>query len=163
MSDDTWVMLGAIGSCLAALATFFAAIVAILAMKSWKKQEKTKAYQKYKMSIEGFKAELNILSDSFSNKNSHSTYSGSDPLRPDAIRAFAKCQVAWIGYEIYSATQEQSHAWETLSNSANGYLFGGRKKNELLAPINTVLSIKQEVRICRFGKMLAQVKTSCKL
>lgn len=137
MTTESWTILSAVGACASALATFIAAIVALFAMHTWKSQERTKAYQRYLMALKTFEAELNILPTQFSSYYNKQIRSSTDHARPDAIRAFSKCQEAWVGYSIYPHSVSQSKAWKGLEDAANGYLYRGRDKNEIDSHIST--------------------------
>ena len=155
MTDSSIALLSALGSWAAALATMGAAVVALRAMKSWKEQEKTKAYQSYLMSLEAFRSELQILPSKFSRECDNSRDS-SDDYRDEAKRAFALCRIAWVGYMIHSASDVQIQAWKKLSNITDSYLTYGTRKTEITEPLRNALSLElqHETWLERFDRTL---------
>ncbi len=155
MTDSSIALLSALGSWAAALATMGAAVVALRAMKSWKEQEKTKAYQSYLMSLEAFRSELLILPSEFS-REFDSSYHSSDGHRDAAKRAFALCRIAWVGYMIHSASDVQIQAWKKLSNITDSYLTYGTRKTEITEPLSNALSLElqNETWLERFDRTL---------
>ncbi|EPX9548712.1 hypothetical protein ACW6GR_000026 [Klebsiella michiganensis] len=141
MTSSDWSVVSSIATCAAALSTTVAAIVAFYAMRSWKVQEKIKAYQKYKMSLDVLRHDLSVLPEEFTSTRSHSTYRGSDDKRPVAIRAFSKCSEAWVGYSVHRHTKEELDAWEKLRSVANAYLFYGGHRKSLNDPLEKAYSI----------------------
>lgn len=98
--ENTWSMVSAIATCGAAIATAFAAVVAIVAMRSWRVQEKHKAFQTYKMSLEVYRIALTMLPKDFSPLNSAQHYSSSDRHRNDAINSFTSVQRLGLGIQF---------------------------------------------------------------
>ncbi|MGQ5732336.1 hypothetical protein ACUNI2_11130 [Serratia sp. IR-2025] len=136
MTTESWTILSAVGACASALATFIAAIVALFAMHTWKSQERTKAYQRYLMALTTFEAELNILPTDFTSRHAYGTYSPRNHYRPDAIRAFSKCQEAWVGYSIYPHSESQLKSWDKLESAAKSYLYYGVDNKDIFSHIS---------------------------
>lgn len=135
MTPSDWSMVSSIATCAAALSTTVAAIVAFYAMRSWKVQEKIKAHQKYKMSLDVLKYDLSILPKEFSSTEGYSTQQYSDAKRPDAIKAFSKCSEAWVGYSVHGHTREELEAWNSLYSVAMAYLYSGGYRTSLDDPL----------------------------
>lgn len=141
MTPGDWSVLSSIATCAAALSTTVAAIVAFYAMRSWKVQEKIKAHQKYKMSLDVLRYDLSVLPEEFSSTYGYSTHRGSDNQRPDAIRAFSKCSEAWVGYSVHGHTREELKAWESLHTVAKAYLYFGGHRKSLSDPLEKACRI----------------------
>lgn len=111
MTPGDWSVVSSISTCAAALSTTVAAIVAFYAMRSWKVQEKIKAHQKYKMSLDVLRYDLSVLPEEFSSTSGYSTRQNSDEQRSAAIKVFSKCSEAWVGYSVHGHTREELEAW----------------------------------------------------
>lgn len=135
MTPSDWSVVNSIATCAAAISTTIAAIVAFYAMRSWKVQEKIKAHQKYKMSLDVLKYDLSILPKEFSSTEGYSTQQYSDAKRPDAIKAFSKCSEAWVGYSVHGHTREELEAWNSLYSMAMFYLYRGGHRTSLDVPL----------------------------
>ena len=151
MTANDWSVINSIATCAAAISTASAAIAAFYALRGWKAQEKLKAYQKYKMSLDVLKSELSILPDSFSSTRTYSSYSSSDEKRPVAVRVFSKCSEAWVGYSVHQPTSEELDAWSSLFRVADAYLYAGGDRSSLDKPLSKAASINPNKSI--FEKM----------
>lgn len=152
--ENTWTMVSAIATCGAAIATAFAAIVAIVAMRSWRIQEKHKAFQKYKMSLEVYRIELTILPSNFSPLNSAQHYSSSDRHRNDAIKSFTRCSEAWVGYSVHQISDEERKVWAALYSASNSYLYYGSRRVQVEDILREAQKIKFETFWDRLDKEL---------
>lgn len=151
MTSGDWSVVSSIATCAAAIATVSAAIVAFFAMRSWKAQEKLKAYQKYKMSLDVLESELSILPDRFSPTQSYGSHHSSDGERPAAVRAFSKCSEAWIGYSVHRPSSQEMDAWNSLFRVARAYLYTGGYRSSLVEPLSKASNINPNKSI--FEKM----------
>lgn len=151
MTQNDWSVVSSIATCAAALSTTVAAIVAFYAMRSWKIQEKIKAHQKYKMSLDVLRYDLTLLPEEFSSTLGYLTSKGSDNKRPDAIRAFSKCSEAWVGYSVHGHTKEELDAWKSLHRVARAYLYTGGHRKSLNDPLEKAYNINSGKSI--FDKM----------
>ncbi|MBP1015909.1 hypothetical protein J8628_03175 [Serratia fonticola] len=142
MTAESWTIVSVVSACASALATFIAATAALFALHTWKKQERKKAYQGYLMALATFEAELNLLPSSFSRANCAQSFSSTDGARPTAIRAFSKCQEAWVGYSIYPYSELQSKAWNDLESVAKSYLYYEGEKSKIYGRITTAKNAK---------------------
>lgn len=154
--ENTWTIVSAIATCGAAIATAFAAIVAIVAMRSWRVQEKHKAFQKYKMSLEVYRIALTILPSDFSPLNSSQQFSSSDKHRNDAINSFTKCSEAWAGYSVHHISEEERKVWAALYSASNSYLYYGTNRANVEKPLWEAQQSKFETLWDRINKELVQ-------
>jgi len=154
--ENTWSMVSAIATCGAAIATAFAAVVAIVAMRSWRVQEKHKAFQTYKMSLEVYRIALTILPKDFSPLNSAQHYSSSDRHRNDAINSFTKCSEAWAGYSVHQISDEERKVLDELYSASNSYLYYGASRVNVEKPLGEAQKIKFETLWDRINKELLQ-------
>lgn len=136
------------------MATALAAVVAIVAMRSWRTQEKHKAFQKYKMSLEVFRIELTILPDNFSNLHNSQHTSSNDRYRNDAIKSFARCSESWAGYCVYQISENERKVWGDLFNASNNYLYSGRGRAYVQSHIAKAQKIEFETFWDRLNKDL---------
>lgn len=126
---DFWVIATAIGTWMAAIATFSAAIVALFAMRSWRKQEQAKAFKNVMMGLRAFLFELEAMPNSFSNINRLGTYNGADMFRDNAIKRYTPCCEAWGGYRVFSKSKDIMTAWYNVDRNITDYIYRGNYKN----------------------------------
>lgn len=126
---DFWVIATAIGTWMAAIATFTAAIVALIAMSNWKKQEKAKAFKNVMMGLRAFLFELEAMPSSYSNIYSANSFSSSDGSRDNAIKRYTPCCEAWGGYRVFSKSKDIMTAWYNVDRNITDYIYRGNYKN----------------------------------
>lgn len=142
--EVNWNMVSAVATCGAAIATAFAAIVAIVAMRSWRTQERHKAFQKYKMSLEVYRIELTTLPDDFSSMYNSQHTSSSDRHRNDAIKSFTRCSESWAGYSVYDISDHERKVWGGLFRAPTSYLYHGQSRTHVETNLTQAQKIEFE-------------------
>lgn len=149
---DFWTIATAIGTWLAAIATFTAAIVALFAMNSWRKQEQAKAFKNVMMGLRAFLFELEAMPNSYSNIYQSGIWSSTDETRDKAIKRYTPCCEAWGGYRVFSKNKELERAWNKVNYNITGYLYRGSNKcinktTELVNELERQYDLTNESRI----------------
>lgn len=138
--SEFWLIITAIGTWMAAIATFSAAIVALVAMRSWTKQEKAKAFKSVMMGLRAFLFELESMPSSYSSIYSHTTGSSNDWCRGDAIKLYSRCREAWAGYSVFSKNKNIISSWAKVDVKITDYVYRGKDKD-----FNTITKLVDEL------------------
>lgn len=148
---DFWTIATAIGTWLAAIATFTAAIVALFAMNSWRKQEQAKAFKNVMMGLRAFLFELEGFPENFSDIDTH-IHGSSDVYRDNAIKRYTPCREAWGGYRVFSRNKDIENAWNDVDRHMTGYIYRARNKriNEAIKLVN---ELEQQYDLANKGRI----------
>lgn len=127
-------------SAASAIATAIAAIIAILAMLRWRKQDELKAKMAFKLAIADYKYFLMQMPSSLNSEDLRKEFQGEEKKLDDLLSA---CNNAWIATEdLLHSNKKVLSWWESILKTHRKYLNGSTEAEELLVYCDGILTLK---------------------